>query len=379
MTDAASTVDSDTKETTSHPLYLADLPAKFGHVPSLDGLRAISVGLVVFAHLVNDRLFPGGLGVLIFFVISGFLITRLMIAEVKHNGGLNVPKFYLRRVFRLYPAVLVFSLAVSAAFLAATPSHFDIQEPLSALFYYANYLFAWREFHGLKPTMPFSQFWSLSVEEQYYLVFPMLFLWSQARPTRLLSIAGVACVAPVALRFVYAVIWPQILGQNHHFIYFHTETRIDSIAFGVLIAALCEFPSGQRVIGWLATPLPVVIAIGTTLLCLAFRNPFFRETIRYTLLNASAVTMLCTLVFSERYRFGNLLLNSTAFVWIGRLSYSIYVWHEATAGAVNNLFPRMSRVPLTIIALGAVLAVSAASYYGPERAAREWRKRLHLR
>jgi peptidoglycan/LPS O-acetylase OafA/YrhL len=353
--------------------------ARFGHVPSLDGLRAISVGLVVFAHLVNERFFPGGLGVLIFFVISGFLITRLMIAEAKRDGTVSLPKFYLRRVFRLLPAVLVFSVVVSICFLLIAPTRFDAGEPLSALFYYANYFFAWREMHGPPITMPFGQFWSLSVEEQYYLIFPMLFLWSRAKPKRLLLIATIACVVPLAIRLVYAITWPEVLAPDAHFIYFHTETRIDCIAFGVLVATLCELEIGQRIIAWLTHPLPVAAALATILACLLYRNPFFRETIRYTLLNASVAILICAGVFSRRYRVANFLLNSAPFVWIGQLSYSLYVWHESVAGAVRSVLHGVPLALQTVLAFAIVIAVSSASYYGPEAWARNLRTKLHLR
>src|SRR5580698_7810097 len=135
----------------------AEMPASFGHVPSLDGLRAVSVGLVVFSHLLNDHLFPGGLGVLIFFVISGFLITRLMIAEFHKVGTVNLRKFYERRLLRLYPAIVTFAVVVSVAYLVFAPSKFNAWEPLSALLYFANYFYSVREIHGPPTTMPFGQ------------------------------------------------------------------------------------------------------------------------------------------------------------------------------------------------------------------------------
>jgi peptidoglycan/LPS O-acetylase OafA/YrhL len=373
----AANIPAKNRDRSDGALALSDFSAHPGHVPSLDGLRAVSVALVVFGHLVNDHLFPGGLGVLIFFVISGFLITRLMIIEFRKAGTVNLRKFYERRMLRLYPAVATFAVVASIGYLIFARSKFNVWEPLSALFYFANYFYNIRELYGPPTTMPFSQFWSLSIEEHYYAFFPIILLWSRAAPKRLIVVALIACASSLLLRLGYAIAWPDLLDK--HLAYSHTETRIDSIAAGVLIAAAAETIRGREILRWLTSPIPVVTAALTTLFCLLFRDPFFRETIRYTLLNAATATIICAVVFSDRYRPANWLLNSALFVWIGELSYSLYVWHEATAQALIALMPSAPHLLRIVIIFAAVIAVSAASYYGPEALARNWRKRLHLR
>src|ERR1700679_2982959 len=132
MTAAASSETANAAE--AKPLHLQSFPAAYGHVPSLDGLRAISIAFVLLGHLVNASLFPGGLGVLIFFVISGFLITRLMLVEYKATGTMSLRNFYLRRIFRLYPAVLTYTAIIIVTFLLLLPDKVNAREPLSALF-----------------------------------------------------------------------------------------------------------------------------------------------------------------------------------------------------------------------------------------------------
>ena len=220
-----------------------DMAARAGLVPSLDGLRAVSIALVLLAHLVNDRWFPGGFGVLTFFVISGFLITRLLFAEHKARGAVSLRAFYIRRVIRLYPAVVAYTAIVSAVVLIVAPAQFDWPEPVSALFYFANYLFVHYNVAHITVTMPFTHFWSLSIEEQFYIFFPALFLFLRARPASVAALALVACAVPLALRLIGAARHPELLDTEYF--YLRTEMRIDSIAFGVLAAALCEMPRGR--------------------------------------------------------------------------------------------------------------------------------------
>ena len=347
------------KPVAAEKLHLDDFPAGYEHVPSLDGMRAISILLVLVAHIVSRRLAPGGLGVLIFFVISGFLITRLLIAEFKKSGTNRLSNFYLRRIFRLYPAVVIYSLIVSAGILIFTPDSFDIMKPVSALFYFANYLETIRGTTGSQTSTPFGIFWSLSVEEQYYAIFPILFIWARAIPRRLVILAAAGCMFPLVLRFVYVTLWPQILSGTGSIIYSHTETRIDSIAFGVLIAAACETMRGRRVVRFLIEPLPVILAILVIAGCIVF--------------------LLCAVVFSERYKPANLLLNSRLFVWIGQLSYSIYVWHMALVKSMHHILFTWPVAARTLVTFALVLLVASASYYGPEAAARKYRDKFHLR
>jgi peptidoglycan/LPS O-acetylase OafA/YrhL len=346
-------------------LSSTDMPARAGQVPSLDGLRAASIALVLLAHLVNERWFPGGFGVLTFFVISGFLITRLLFAEHKSRGTISLGAFYVRRVIRLYPAVVVYTIIVSAVILVAAPRQFDWPEPISALFYFANYLFVHYNVDHVTVTMPFTHFWSLSIEEQFYIFFPALLLLLRARPASVAALAIVACAVPLALRLIGAAQHPELLDTEYF--YLRTEMRIDSIAFGVLVAALCELPQGRQMIQFVIRPLPVAIAVLVLIFCFAYREPFFRETLRYTLLAGAIAIGMSAIVFSGRYATANYILNAAPIVWIGKLSYSLYVWHLATGEAVKYWFGGQPHMLVALLALAACVAMAALSYYGLEQ------------
>ncbi|WP_082209171.1 acyltransferase [Novosphingobium sp. B-7] len=296
-----------------------------GYIPNLDGLRALSILLVLFAHYISDRLFPGGLGVYVFFIISGFLITRLLFSERKAHGKINLTSFYGRRSLRLYPVVTVYTLVVIAIYLI-TRTPIDWLQPLSALFYFANYLYSARMLDPLAPVpMPFGIFWSLSLEEHFYLAFPLLFVLLRGRPQALVFAMIAICVACLGWRLTTALLHPEYLHTN--IIFVRTDFRADSISYGVLLAALCETDAGRRFIVALSRPMLWVGALGTILICLAIREPFFRETVRYSLFGVALVLLIACTLFDARLKPIQVLLNHPVLVWLGRLSYSLYVWH----------------------------------------------------
>jgi peptidoglycan/LPS O-acetylase OafA/YrhL len=245
------------------------------------------------------------------------------------------------------------------------------------LFYFANYLFAFYDVHHITVTMPFTHFWSLSIEEQFYIMFPALLLLCRGRTAAIVSLAVVACIVPLALRLIVALDHPALL--NTEYFYLRTEMRLDSIAFGVLVAGLCELPRGQRLIQWLIRPAPVAVAVAMLIGCFAYRAPFFRETLRYTLLAAAIAIGLCAVVFSDRYSRLNRILNAAPVMWIGQLSYSLYVWHLAVSEAVAEGLPGAPHLAVAGTALVATLAAATLSYYGLERPLSGLRRRIGAR
>lgn len=140
------------------------------YLPALDGIRAICILLVFVGHQGFDKVIPGGIGVTIFFFLSGFLITNILFAEYRKAGRISLRNFYMRRLLRLYPALL-FMLGVFTLYLTCTGQAFAGSELVAALFYFENY-------HRLYINPAADQFWilwSLAIEEHFYLVFPFLF------------------------------------------------------------------------------------------------------------------------------------------------------------------------------------------------------------
>src|SRR6267378_2769496 len=144
-------------------------------IPALDGIRAIAVFLVILYHLSIQRallVFPGPLGVLIFFVLSGFLITWLLIKEEEKYGSISLKGFYRRRALRIFPAFYVFWIVAVASRLVAHGRDVPWSQAISAFFYVSNYLHA--IFHPTPDYMIHT--WSLSAEEQFYLLWPLSFV-----------------------------------------------------------------------------------------------------------------------------------------------------------------------------------------------------------
>jgi peptidoglycan/LPS O-acetylase OafA/YrhL len=337
-------------------LYLSEIemPAQPGHIPSLDGLRACSILLVLLSHFVSASLIPGGLGVYVFFVISGFLITRLLIGEHKKFGRISLANFYLRRALRLYPVVIAFTGIVILVMMARRLS-IDAKEPLSALFYFANYLYA--DDHSR--TAPFMIFWSLSIEEHFYFLLPAIVILLRGNPRRLLVVMALVCLGALALRWRIAATHPELIGT--YYFYYRTEFRIDSLAFGVALSCLCELQSGRRFVRRLARPEVFAASCAVILACLLYRDDFFRETLRYTLLGIALTLMISYILFRPTALAR--VLNSPLFVWVGLLSYSLYLWHFVAHQTLTYVAPDLPRWPSLIGLFAISFAMAAASYY----------------
>jgi peptidoglycan/LPS O-acetylase OafA/YrhL len=345
-------------------LYLTPdkMSARRGTVPSLDGLRAISIALVLLGHFVDRAIFPAGLGVYVFFVISGFLITRLLLAEQIDSGTISLRMFYVRRICRLYPVIIVFA-GVVILLDRAIGRPFNLLEPASALGYFANYLYVYLEVHRIAPQMPFAVFWSLSLEEHFYILFPVAFLLLRADPIRLMSLVTLLCVGCLMMRLAGAALHPELLSTETF--YSLSQYRLDSIGFGVLLALACQITDGRKVLLRLTHPVFPIAALAVILACLLIRDPWFRETWRYSLLGPSISLVMSAVLFGERYHVAHWFLNTGLLRWIGRLSYSLYVWHEGVASflPLENL-PQWQQ---SVLCLTAGFAVASVSYYAVEQ------------
>ena len=329
-----------------------------GTVPSLDGLRAISILLVLSAHFIASEVIPGGLGVYLFFVISGFLITRLLLTEYKSTGDISILMFYMRRALRLYPVIVLY-IACIIGLDIATGRLYNLLEPLSALAYFANYFYMYCQYYHVPTEMPFAPFWSLSVEEHFYILFPMVLLLFRADPKRLLLALAGLCAASLGLRMLVAWRHPDYLATA--IFYSDSQYRLDSIAFGVILAVTCELEFGRFLIQRIARPASAVAAAVVMLACLLIRDPWFRQTLRYTMEGAAITVLVGTVLFSPKMRFAQRLLNSTTLVWIGRLSYSLYIWHEGVASFVPQA--SMPSWQVAAVKLSATMVVGTLSFY----------------
>lgn len=344
------------------------------YIPSLDGLRCVAITIVFLSHAMMaagiPRLVPGHFGVTVFFFLSGYLITTLMRQEMEFSAGVNIPLFYLRRALRIFPTFYLV-LAVTAVFglyVGASDPWFLAGQALHV----TNYQIIWAGWQA--PIAPHTDvYWSLAVEEHFYLAFPILFLFVSRRFSRaqvaawLLSTCGLVLLWRCVLVFVYAAPYDRT--------YMATDTRIDAILFGCVLAvwgnpALDATRISEFTWKWLLFPSSVV----GLLLSLGLGDREFRETFGYTI---QGLCLFPVFVSAVRYPDWGVmrLLNLKPVRWIGLLSYAIYLVHPSML-AVSKAMIGTSFVPLALSSAALTVATAALLYYGIERPLGRLRQRF---
>jgi peptidoglycan/LPS O-acetylase OafA/YrhL len=322
---------------------LAPAQARATHyIAGLDGLRAISILLVMLSHAGLGHIVPGGLGVTIFFAISGFLITTQIKDEIGRTGGLDLRRFYLRRALRLAPALLVYIAIMTplAMLLGAAIAPADV---LASLFYVANY---WWLYTGYPAGSPFPILWSLSIEEQYYILFPIIMALWLPKPQKLVWPILTLVALALAWRFTLATSCgthaasyllcgppPRPDMPDGARIYLATDTRFDCILAGALMALLA---TSDRWRTTLASQQAVGIALALLLTALTIRNPLFRDTLRYTIESAASGIIVLHIAHAAHSQLRNALAFAPL-VHIGKLSYSLYLYHFAARLVISRV------------------------------------------
>jgi len=331
-------------------------PRRLGYAPQLNGLRALAIIMVVLLHAAGGH-FPGGwLGVDVFFVLSGFLITSLLTGEHDGTGSISFHLFYLRRIFRLTPALAVF---VAVAFWWAVAHHAAV----GSYRHYLVYVITYRaNFYDAVPPGGVGHLWSLATEDQFYLVWPVV-LWGCLR------LGGRTLATAVSLTAAAASFGIGCLLVAHHvWVYriysFGPEVNAQALLIGCAVGLLYtgrlldRFASMKHL---RSCTIVVAALLGLGIFApnwltapWMFAGPF----LIYALMVAFVITgaMLQPRGITAR------ILSLRLVVWVGKLSYSIYLWHVWVFFVVPG--PGV-RVLAERLALTAVLSV--ASYYGVER------------
>jgi peptidoglycan/LPS O-acetylase OafA/YrhL len=360
-------------------------PTPLPYLAALDGLRAVSILLVAVAHFGFGKVVPGGFGVTIFFFISGFIITRMLMKEVFESQSIDLKSFYIRRFFRLGPALIVFVLICWLASLAWKP--IPLGDIVASLLYLANYWGIYHEFAPFNPPnniySPLGVLWSLAVEEHFYFFFPLLTLFFANRLQLLLKVIIALCVAILLWRVALLVWQLQTTGIIREIrTYKATDTRIDSILFGCLLSVwrhLADMNPGSHLANLLQrfTGRKTFLA-GLVLLalCLLIRNEFFRESFRYSL-QGIGVLLLFIPLFVGDDPFGlKRWLGSKPMVYIGNISYSFYLYHWLVVVVFLNW--SFTRQPAVFFVGGMIASIALAdmSYRFIETPLRRYGHRL---
>jgi len=348
------------------PANLAAGLAK-SHLPSLDGLRAIAALLVVFYHYGIESC-PGGLGVLAFFVLSGFLITWLLLKEEERFGAISLRRFYMRRSLRIFPAFYTYWLLLSAALLLFHKRYL-VAQALASFFYVNNY---YQAIQG-DPNTGFSHTWSLGIEEQFYLLWPLAFLVLKRNHHRLRFLsAGILAVMLYREALVFLV------HRDQGYIYEAFDTRADQLLIGCLLAVALRQCAWSRFWRWLCSTAVLVwatIALLAASSALAVQfGTAYRDAIGFVVDPILVAALIAQTIAWPAAGLGA-VLNWSWMRYLGKISYSIYLYQQVTVGPVAKLLGHWPGVALPATLL-AVIAVASASYWIVERPFLRWKDRF---
>jgi peptidoglycan/LPS O-acetylase OafA/YrhL len=356
--------------------------ASLSRIPSLDGLRTLSIFLVIALHTIQRYslthhvnflwygIFDGGTGVFIFFVISGYLITSLLLHEHRKRGSISLRGFYLRRAMRILPP-LYFYVAVLVLLGWAGRLALNKTDIISALFFFHNY--------SPGNTMwSLEHFWSLSIEEQFYFIWPFILLYCLRRP----DMEGRIAASKVAIAVILVSPFIRVASFLVHNPYLHNGTgfhmRADSLMFGCVVALLQGTPRFERLYAiatrvWWVPPAVILLSdcIGAR-----FQN-YWQFPLGLTICGAAIAMFLLWCVRNPTSAVGR-VLNSRPVVHIGVLSYSIYLWqtlflHAGNATVFGPSLKLISTFPGNLVA---ILLAAEFSYHIVEQPSLRLRGRL---
>jgi peptidoglycan/LPS O-acetylase OafA/YrhL len=324
--------------------------------PALDGLRTVAVYAVLLFHTGHPWAQGGFVGVDLFFVLSGFLVTSVLLSEIDKTGTLRVGMFYARRVRRLLPAAVVAIVATCAVFVLISPVTDRVElvrDAQSALLWFANWHFLAESgdyFATDVDRSPFLHFWSLSIEEQFYVVFPVVLLFlTKAGRRWTVKVLGLLLLASVASQ----VYWAQA-DPTHA--YYGTDSRIyQPLAGAVLALVVHRLPlgGGRRWATAAAVGLAALLFLSSGLLDVA---PSWRGLAA----TAAAVTVISAVSVADRSPVAR-VLSQPVLVFLGKISYGTYLWHWPVILVLQEVLATSPRV-IAVLTVALSTGLAALSY-----------------
>jgi peptidoglycan/LPS O-acetylase OafA/YrhL len=341
-------------------------------IPSLDGLRAVSFMIVFLGHASVPGM-PGGFGVTVFFFLSGYLITTLLRMETAKTNRVDLKAFYVRRALRIWPPFyLVLCLSAVLTLTGVFAGQIELGPVMAQALHYCNYWFVAHSWGGVAGGT--GVYWSLAVEEHFYLVFPAFYAFlvrSRMPGNRQQILFFAICAVALLWRAVLVFYFESGIDRT----YIASDARLDSMLYGCALAVhgnpMLDAREERRPARDLA-----FLALGLAALLSSFliRDPAFRETLRYSLQGIGLYPVFLTAVRYPDwiiYRF----LNLKPVRFIGTLSYSLYLVHQVVIICITD---PMSYGPVVrgVVALAISLAASTAIWFFVEEPFAELRRRF---